>query len=179
MSSYELDSIAVAANFAHYAQDRGLPAELFQHPDYIALQAVDIADFETKIRETGPRAEQITIAEVQDRFIASIRLAGSLSVADLGRVRWLEIAEPTDIERWVGLGSDRVGFYYSDIEKARSMLGAKWITYKIDDEPAPTIRVGYTEVGVNGEFTLSKMPFEALVEEDIQADRVTFVKRAA
>lgn len=178
--SYEIDSVALVTTFAHYAQNRKLPTELFNNPDYIALQASDINDFSQKIKEIEPKAEQITVTQPEDRFVAAVRLMGVLGVSDLGRVRWLEIVEPTQEEVQSGItGVDRVGFYYTDFEKARHILGARNIPYIIDDYPAPTIKVEYSEVGANGEFTLSKQPLGALVMENIESDIVTFVKRAA
>lgn len=178
--SYEIDSIVLVTTFAHYAQNKRLPVELFQNPDHISLHAGDIANFSQIVKETEPNAEQITVMESNDRFVATVRLMGVLGIADLGRVRWLEVVEPTKENLYSGqISPDSVGFYYTDFNRARAILKAKNIPYTIDDYPAPTIRVEYQETGVNGEFTLSKQPLGALVEEAIDADRVTFVKRAA
>jgi hypothetical protein len=176
--NYELESIALVTTFAHYTQNRRLPAELFNHPDYISLHAANIQDFENKLKETESRAEQITVIEAEDRFVATVKLSGALGVADLGRVRWLEIVEPTQEELMLGLiTGDRVGFYCDDFEKARHVLSAQHVPFSISEYPAPALKVEYSDRG--DEFRISTVSIQTLVQSDIETERATIVRLAA
>jgi len=178
--NYELESIALITTFAHYAQNKRLPLELFNSPDYVALNAADIYDFGQRVKETNAQAEQISVVEAEGRFVATIKLAGSLSMADLGKIRWIEIIEPTQEEQQLGLPSnDNLGFYYDDFEKARHILGAKGIRYWVEEDPVLAIKADYAEAGINAGFTISKMPIEAVVANDIESERAKVVKLAA
>jgi len=175
---FELESHALAATFAHYANGRRLPAELFKRPDHVALHATNIQDFDIRVKEIQTKAEEVVIREADFRFIVAARLAGPIAVADLGRVAWVEIIEPIQEESEVGLiTGDHIEFFYPDFGAAKQALDNRSIDYRVDTYPQPRIKVPY---GTNGdEFRLTKIPLGEIVAQDLESGGATLLKRAA
>jgi hypothetical protein len=99
--------------------------QLFNEPDHVAYKAFNTPGFEQFLGQVRAEEleEDIVIAEMDGRRIATAFLAGSLALGSFGEVTVLEIMEPKPEK--VGqnrAGLDHVEFYYPDFGNLQKIL---------------------------------------------------------
>jgi hypothetical protein len=108
MSKWQHEVANYATDLGQFVKNERLPIEWFMQPDHIALKAYNAAGFEKllhEVRDGDPGAEDITIAEMDGRRLATAFMAGPIALGPFREVEIVEIMEP----RLEKIGKDKVG----------------------------------------------------------------------
>jgi hypothetical protein len=109
-----------------------LPAQLFEHPDHLAIKAANIKEFEEMVRSIRPNSEQLTCIEQDGRFLAAAKVVGAFSLGLYGKVQWLEIIEPKPEKSGIdNTGIDHAEFYYPKFERVLTIFDRRDVNYEV------------------------------------------------
>lgn len=169
MRSLENEAELCGVELAIFAERHRLPRDLFLAPDNIVIKAADINAFGHLIREEiVPISRDTLCVETDPRLKVAAELTGSLALHNLGYVDWVEVDEPELSQEYSS--SERVEFYYDDLEKALTILRAREIDASITPEKSRSF------IGLQGpsgrEFRLTDTPLWEIVEAGLESDEV-------
>ena len=173
--SIESRTQAFATRLKWYLDQTKIPWTWFAQPDYTAITAANIAEFDQMVK--SPEKEFIIFdREDEERFSVAAKIAGSLDLGRLGSLRWVEISEPTPEEQNIGLiGARSMQFYTDELEKTRYFLGIRGIPYEIiEDEDHAQINVVFDPEG--NSFQLANKSMDAIASARVRTGKAQVLK---
>ncbi len=178
MTDLEQELDAFGRRLDWYLDYTKIPKAWFRYPDHAVVVAEDISDFQQLV-DTPQKEKVFRNLEADERFDVSAKIAGALSVGRVGRVEWVEIFEPRDIDQIAGMiGLLAVKFHYSHFGQVRYIMGVRNIPYELSDHgDHAEIHVRFDNE--NNRFSLSNRPIEELTLEKIIKGEVQELKPAA
>lgn len=178
MTDLEQQVYDFGLRLGHYIDREKIPLAWFKEPDNALVMAEDITDFQ-RLVETPQKERVFRNLEEEERFDVSAQIAGALSIGQVGRVEWVEIYEPRDIDQITGtIGLLAVKFVYSHFESARSIMGYRNIPYEIWDH-GDHAEIHARFDNEDNRFVLSNRSLEDLTEERLRNGEVQELKVAA
>lgn len=107
----------------NFVRTSDFPEGLLGYPDHLMIKSTDASDFDKRVKEIGPWAEQVAFVEIDTRFLVAAQLLVPLMLTDHRPVQWVEIMEPKSPDGTVDFfGVEYAEFYYNDFNKAGLMM---------------------------------------------------------
>ena len=115
-----------------FVDEYGLPEEWFAEPDHVAYKCRNAEHFDQVMRFVADDADNVSVAELDDRRLASAELNSPVYVESFGSVGWLEVMQPRpENEGSDTVGLDHMEFYWPDFEGAEEILADRGISYSL------------------------------------------------